>query len=159
MPTRPPRPTPALQPADPDFERRIRASYARQRFMALLGATLARVEPGEVEVELPFGADLTQQHGFIHGGAMAAALDVACGYAASSLMPADAGVLTIEFKINFLATATGDRFRCTGRVRRAGRTVTFVDGEALAVGMQPPRVVATMQATLMTVTGRDDVRH
>ncbi|MEI7443698.1 MAG: PaaI family thioesterase [Burkholderiales bacterium] len=150
---------PLPEPADPGYASRVRASFARQRFMAMMGATMTRVEPGEAEIELPFDLELTQQHGFVHGGALAAVLDAACGYAASTLMPADAGVLTVEFKINFLAPAAGDRFRFTGRVRRAGRTVTFVDGDAVAVDGDRARTVATMQATMMTVKGRDDVRH
>ena len=150
---------PPRAPADPRFEERVRASFGRQRFMTVMGATMTRVEPGEVEIELPFDAELTQQHGFVHGGAIAAVLDTACGYAASSLMPADAGVLTVEFKINFLAPAAGERLRFIGRVRRAGRTVTFVDGDAVAIAAGRARTVATMQATMMTVHGRDDVRH
>lgn len=148
-----------LVAADPDHERRVRDSFGRQRFMSLMGATMTRVRPGEVDIELPFDGALTQQHGFLHGGAVSSVLDSACGYAASTLMAADAGVLTVEFKINFLAPAVGDRFRFEGRVRRAGRTVTFVDGEAIAVHDGRARTIATMQATMMTVHGRDDVRH
>jgi uncharacterized protein (TIGR00369 family) len=150
---------PPRQPADPDFEARVRASYARQRFMTMLGASLTSVTPGEVTIELPFDPELTQQHGFVHGGALATLLDAVCGYAAFSLMPADAGVLTVEFKVNFMAPAAGDRFVFTGRVRRAGRTVTFVEADALAVTAGKGRVVATMQATMMAVYGRDDVRQ
>jgi uncharacterized protein (TIGR00369 family) len=146
-------------PADPHFETRVRASFARQRFMSRIGAEMTRVAPGEVSIDLPFDPELTQQHGFLHGGAIASVLDVACGFAASTLMPAEAGVLTIEFKINFLAPGAGERFRFTGRVRRTGRTVTFVDGDAIAVADGRARTVATMQATMMTVQGRDDVRH
>ena len=146
-------------PIDPHFETRVRASFARQRFMSRIGAEMSRVAPGDVSIDLPFDPDLTQQHGFLHGGAIASVLDAACGFAASTLMPADAGVLTIEFKINFLAPGAGERFRFTGRVRRTGRTVTFVDGDAIAVADGRARTIATMQATMMTVQGRDDVRH
>ncbi len=146
-------------PEDPGYEARVRASFDRQPFMSRMGAEMTRVAPGEVSIDLPFDVELTQQHGFLHGGAIASVLDAACGFAASTLMPADAGVLTIEFKINFLAPAAGERFRFTGRVRRAGRTVTFVDGDAIAVADGRARTVATMQATMMTVQGRDDVRH
>jgi len=153
-------PDPALPaPADPGYEQRVRASFGRQRFMSTLGASMTHVAPGEVDVELPFDGELTQQHGFLHGGAVASVLDSACGYAAATLMPADSGVLTVEFKINFLAPAAGERFRFAGRVRRAGRTVTFVDGDAIAVDAGRERTIATMQATMMTVRGRDDVRH
>jgi uncharacterized protein (TIGR00369 family) len=150
---------PPRHPADPGFEARVRASCARQRFMTTLGATMTVVTPGEVTLELPFDPALTQQHGFVHGGVIASMLDAACGYAAFSLMPADAGVLTVEFKVNFMAPAAGERFVFTGRVRRAGRTVTFVDADAVAVNAGGGRVVATMQATMMAVYGRDDVRH
>ncbi|MCX7228972.1 MAG: PaaI family thioesterase [Burkholderiales bacterium] len=146
-------------PVDPHFETRVRASFARQRFMSRIGAEMTRVAPGEVSIDLPFDPELTQQHGFLHGGAIASVLDAACGFSASTLMPADAGVLTIEFKINFLAPGAGERFRFTGRVRRTGRTVTFVDGDAIAIADGRARTIATMQATMMTVQGRDDVRH
>ena len=150
---------PALRPSDPDWESRVRASFARQRFAARIGATFEHAAPGTVELGLPFDADLTQQHGFLHGGVLATGLDVACGYAAATLMPADSGVLTVEFKVNFLAPARGGRFRFVARVRRAGRTVTFVESEAIAVDGDRARLVATAQATMMTVLGRDDVRH
>lgn len=155
-----PLPEPSLPPPqDRRYEQRVRDSFARQRFMSMLGASMTHVAAGEVDVELPFDAELTQQHGFLHGGALASVLDAACGYAASTLMPADSGVLTVEFKISFLAPATGERFRFAGRVRRAGRTVTFVDGAAVAVDAGRERTIATMQATMMTVRDRDDVRH
>lgn len=146
-------------PADPHYETRVRTAFARQRFMAMLGASMTRVAPGEVEIEIPFDAELTQQHGFVHGGAIASGLDTACGFAASTLMSPDVGVLTVEFKVNYLAPAVGERFRFVGRVRRAGRTVTFVEAEAIAVAAEHARTVATMQATMMTIRGRDDVRH
>jgi uncharacterized protein (TIGR00369 family) len=150
---------PPRRPADANFEARVQASFARQRFMALMGAFMTRVTPGEVDIEMPFDPELTQQHGFVHGGAVASVLDAACGYAASTLMPADVGVLTVEFKINFLEPAAGERFRFAARVRRAGRTVTFVDGDAFAITGGRSRTIATMQATMMTVGGRDDVMH
>lgn len=137
----------------------MRASFARQRFAARIGATFERATPGSIELGLPFDPELTQQHGFLHGGVLATGLDVACGYAAATLMPADAGVLTVEFKVNFLAPARGERFRFVARVRRAGRTVTFVEADAIAVEGDRARLVATAQATMMTVVGRDDVRH
>lgn len=150
-----------LQPADPDFEARVRGSFARQQAMATLGAALAAVEPGRVVVELAHAEHLTQQHGFVHAGMLAAAIDSACGYAGSTLMPADAGVLTIEFKVNLLAPARGPHLRCEGRVVKAGRTISVAEGRAwqFADDGAPPSLVATMTATLMTVTGRDDVRH
>ncbi|HYF41959.1 MAG TPA: PaaI family thioesterase, partial [Ramlibacter sp.] len=92
-----------FEPQDPGFADRVRASFARQAAMATIGASLVSVEPGEVAIELPWAAGLTQQHGFLHAGMVATALDSACGYAGFTLMPAEAGVLTIEYKINLLA--------------------------------------------------------
>jgi uncharacterized protein (TIGR00369 family) len=148
-----------FQPADPDFAQRVRASFARQTAMATLGCSLARVEAGEVEVQLPWAAHLTQQHGFLHGGIVGAALDSACGYAGSTLMPADVGVLSIEFKINFVAPARGERFRMVGTVVKPGRTISVVEGRAFALEAGREKLVATMSTTLMSVAGRDDVKH
>ncbi|KQT09284.1 PaaI family thioesterase [Ramlibacter sp. Leaf400] len=150
---------PAFQPADDGFEARVRASFARQTAMATLGATLVRAVPGEVEIQLPWAAHLTQQHGFLHGGIVGAALDSACGYAGSTLMPADVGVLSIEFKINFVAPARGQKFRMVGTVVKPGRTITVVEGRAFAIEDGREKLVATMSTTLMAVAGRDDVKH
>jgi uncharacterized protein (TIGR00369 family) len=139
---------------DPHFERRVRESFARQELMSLLGASLAHVAPGEVDIELPFSPRLTQQHGFLHAGAIASILDSACGYAASTLMDADAAVLTVEFKINLLEPAMGDRFVAHGRVVRAGRTVTVCRGDAVAEAGGGEKVVAIVTATVMTVRDR-----
>jgi uncharacterized protein (TIGR00369 family) len=147
-----------LQPADPAYAERVRASFARQAAMGTLGAELTRVEPGAVEVQLSWAAHLTQQHGFLHGGIVGAALDSACGYAASTLMPADAGVLSIEYKINFVAPARGQRFRMVGTVIKPGRTITVVEGRAYATDGDREKLVATMSATMMTVAGRDDIK-
>ncbi|HEY6826067.1 MAG TPA: PaaI family thioesterase, partial [Gemmatimonadaceae bacterium] len=144
----------AHTPRDPGFETRVRASFERQAFMSTLGARLVRVEPGEVDLELPVRSDLTQQHGFLHAGALASVADSACGYAALSLMPAGAAVLSIEFKINLLAPAAGDRVLAKGRVIRAGKTVTVCWGEVLAIKDKAERLVATMVGTMMTVEGR-----
>ena len=145
--------------ADPDYEQRVRASFARQSAMGTIGASIARVEPGEVEIQLPYAAHLTQQHGFLHGGIVGAALDSACGYAGSTLMPAEAGVLSIEYKINFVAPAKGQRFRMVGTVIKPGRNITVVEGRAYAVDEGREKLVATMSTTLMAVSGRDDVKH
>ncbi|TFZ07120.1 PaaI family thioesterase [Ramlibacter henchirensis] len=150
---------PVFQPADPGFEARVRASFARQTAMTTIGATMVRAEPGEVEVQLPWAAHLTQQHGFLHGGIIGAALDSACGYAGSTLMPAEVGVLSIEYKINFVAPARGQRFRMVGTVVKPGRTITVVEGRAFAVEDGREKLVATMSTTLMVVAGRDDVKH
>ena len=147
-------------PAEAGFERRVRESFARQAAMATLGARLGRVEPGCVDVLMAHSAHLTQQHGFLHAGIVASALDSACGYAAYTLMPVDAAVLTIEFKINLLAPARGPQFRFEGRVAKAGRTISVVDGRALQLGADGAgeTLVATMTATAMTVVGRDGFR-
>jgi len=149
-----------VTPADPHFENRVRQSFDRQSAMRTLGAAIESVEPGRVVVAMLHREELTQQHGFIHAGMLAAALDSACGYAAFSLMPADAAVLTIEFKINLLAPARGPRFRFDARVTKPGRTISVVDGRALqyAAGGEE-QVIATMTATVMTVSGRDGVHH
>ena len=148
-----------LQPQDPQFEQRVRASFARQQAMKTIGASLAEIAPGRVVIELPYAEALTQQHGFLHAGMIAAALDSACGYAASTLMPHDAGVLTIEYKVNLLAPAHGELFRMVGVVVKAGRTLSVAEGKAWAHHNGRQKLVATMTATLMTVTGRDDVKH
>ena len=124
---------PNFEPRNPDFEARVRESFARQAAMRTLGATLAVVKPGQVEITLPWAEPLTQQHGFLHAGMVATALDSACGYAGFSLMAADAGVLTIEFKINLLAPAQGETFRMVGTVVKPGRTVTVAEGHAYAI--------------------------
>jgi len=145
-------------PRDPDFELRVRASYARQAAMATLGATLSRFDPGHVEIELPFRADLTQQHGFLHAGVVTSVMDSACGYAAMSLMEAGVAVLSVEFKVNLLAPARGELFRASGRVVRAGRTLTVVAGELRVLdGVGEGAVVAMMTGTMMAVRDRPDL--
>ncbi len=142
----------------PDFERRVRDSFARQGVMGTLGATLQRVEPGEVEIALDWAPGLTQQHGFLHAGVVSTVLDSACGYAGFTLMEPEAAVLTIEFKVNLLAPARGQRFRMVGRVLKPGRTITVTEGQAFAIDQGREKLVATMNATLMAITGRDDVQ-
>ena len=142
-------------PADPGFRQRVHDSFARQAVMATLGATLEVADAGRVVIVLAHKPELTQQHGFLHAGIVATALDSACGYAAFSLMPADAAVLTIEFKVNLLAPARGPWLRCEGVVVKAGRTISVVEGRAWqhqAGG--PESLCATMSATVMTVQGR-----
>jgi uncharacterized protein (TIGR00369 family) len=148
-----------FEPQDPAFAERIRASFAKQGAMHTIGATLGEIAPGRVLIELPWAQALTQQHGFLHAGMVATALDSACGYAASTLMPADAGILTIEYKINLLAPAQGQRFRMEGAVVKPGRTITVAEGRAYAVQDGREKLVATMGATLMTITGRAGIQH
>ena len=141
-----------------DFEDRVRASFARQAAMRTIGAELTSVTPGIVEIEMPFASELTQQHGFLHAGIISAALDSACGYAAFSLMPEDAGVLTIEFKVNLLAPGRGDRFLFRGSVTKPGRNIVVADGQAYAFASDDEaRLIATMTGTMMRISGRDGV--
>jgi len=153
-----------MQPRDPNFEHRVRASFARQAAMRTLGVTMERIAPGEVELALPFRADLTQQHGFLHAGIVAAVVDSACGYAALSLMEPGVAVLSVEFKVQLLAPATGAWFRARGQVVRAGRTLSVVSGEMRAFGQAPESsgadegdVVTLLNGTMMTVRGRPDL--
>lgn len=139
------------QPPDPHFDERVRASFQQQTVMAAIGAPVRSVTPGAVEIELPYRADLCQQDGFLHAGIVTTIVDSACGYAAYTLMPAGARVLSVEFKINFLAPAVGDSFIARGKVARAGRTVTVCTGEVAAVSQDSERVIALMQATMMAV--------
>ena len=150
--------SPRFEPADAAFAERVRASYARQAAMRTIAADLVSVEPGRVVIELPWAEPLTQQHGFLHAGMVATALDSACGYAAFSLMQPDAAVLTIEYKINLMAPAKGERFRMEGVVVKPGRTITVAEGHAFAIDGGREKLIATMSATLMAVMGRD-IQH
>ena len=144
-----------LVAADPGFRQRVHDSFARQGVMHTLGATLEVADAGRVVVVMAHKPELTQQHGFVHAGIVATGLDSACGYAAFSLMPADAAVLTIEFKVNLLAPARGPWFRFEGLVVKAGRTISVAEGKAWqheAGGSET--LCATMTATIMTVQGR-----
>jgi len=125
--------------------------------MHTIGAELVRVEPGEVELVLPFRSDLTQQHGFLHAGIVTTLLDSACGYAALSLMDRDAAVLSVEYKVNLLAPAVGERMRAIGRVVRPGRTLLVCTGEVTALNGGGESVVTMMQATMMAVRGRPEL--
>lgn len=141
-----------FEPRDPDYERRVRESFARQRAMETLGARLLRVAPGEVEIELDFIEALTQQHGYLHAAVTTAAADTACGYAALTLMDAGSEVLSVEFKLNLLAPAAGERFVARARVVRSGRNITVCAGDVFA--LRPggeEKLVATMLATMMRV--------
>jgi len=143
-----------FQPADPAYDSRVRASFARQSMMKLLGASLEHVAPGAVDIRLPFRADLTQQHGFLHAGVTTSIADSACGYAAFTLMPPGAAVLTVEFKVNLIAPAAGETFVARGRVLKAGRTLTICSGDVFALDGGSEKHVLTMLATVMTVQNR-----
>lgn len=147
----------SFEPQDSNFEARVRKSFGLQTAMGLIGAGLREVGPGEVEIELPFRDDLCQQHGFIHGGVVTAIADTACGYAALSLMPLEAAPLTVEFKVNFMAPATGERLIARGRVMKPGRVLTVCVGDVVALTNNGEKAVATMLTTIMTVQERPDV--
>lgn len=147
-----------MQTSDPGCEARVRESFARQRVMRTLGARLASVAPGAVEIRLPFRDDLTQQHGFVHAGVVSTIADSACGYAALSLMQTDAAVLSIEYKVNLLAPAEGEELVARARVVRAGRNVTVCAADVVALRAGEETPVATMLATMMTVRDRPGLR-
>ena len=147
-----------FEPRCLNYAERVRNSFDLQGAMHTMGARLGAVAPGAVDIDLDWAQGLTQQHGFLHAGMLAAALDSACGYAGFTLMGDDAAVLTIEFKINLLAPARGQRFRMEGRVIKPGRTITVCEGRAFALDNQQEKLVATMGCTLMAVTGRDNIQ-
>ena len=140
-----------------DALQRVQESFALQGAMQTLGAQITHLAAGAVDIGFDWAPGLTQQHGFIHAGMLSAALDSACGYAGFGLMPEDAGVLTIEFKINLLAPAQGQRFRCEGRVLKPGRTIVVAEGRAYAIDHGQEKLCATMQCTLMAVHGREGI--
>jgi uncharacterized protein (TIGR00369 family) len=140
---------------DEAITERVRASFARQGMMATLGAELVSVEPGRVEMLIRHDERLTQQHGFLHAGAVTSVLDSACGYAAYSVMPPDAAVLTASFTVNLLAPAAGERFAIVGEVVRAGRTLTVCRADAFVDGDKRP--FAIMQATMTALYNRPGI--
>ncbi len=143
---------------DPNFEQRVRDSFARQAAMALIGASMTRVAAGRCEIELPVREDLTQQHKFVHGGVVGMIADSAGGYAAFTLMPADASVLTVEYKINMLAPAKGERLVARGEVVKPGRTLSIVRADVYALDGGRETLVAATQQTLMVMHGKSDER-
>jgi uncharacterized protein (TIGR00369 family) len=146
-------------PISPDIERRVRASFNRQTIMKTIGADVAAVRDGEVEIVLLCSDTLLQQHGFIHAGVVATIVDSACGYAALTTMPSEAAVLTTEFKLNLLSPAKGDRLRALGRVVRPGRKLVVCLGEVFAEEAGQSKQVALMTASMMVVdngTGLQD---
>jgi uncharacterized protein (TIGR00369 family) len=147
-------------PKDPNFADRVRASFARQRVMQTLGAEIVDLQPGRIELTMRFAPEFTQQHGFVHDGIIATVLDSACGYAAFSLMPADAAVLTVEFKTNLIAPAKGEQFAFRAHVLKPGKTLTVCDARAFVLDRNHmERLVATMTGTLMAVYDREGVRQ
>jgi len=146
-----------LIPRDPDWEAKVRASFARQTFMDTIGARLASVAPGRCEIALPFRADLCQQHGFLHGGVMTGIAANAGGYAAFTLMPANTSVVGVEYKVNLFASPAGERFVAKGRVVRPGRTLYVVQAELEAEQDGTWRPIGRMLATMMCAEGIPEI--
>ena len=146
-----------MTPGTPDYAERVARSFARQGLMETIGARLAAVRPGEVEIVLEVAGKVSQQHGFVHAGAVSSIADSAAGFAGLTVMPAGAGVLTVEFKINLMAPAAGERLIARGRVVRAGRTIVVAQAEVDAETDGRRKPVALLTATLMAVEGRDGV--
>ncbi len=148
-----------FQPADPQFEQRVRESFERQPAMVLIGARLLRVAPGHSEIELDSRHELTQQHGYVHGGIVGMIADNAAGFAAASLVPAGTSVLTVEYKLNLLAPADGERLVARGEVVRPGRTLLVTRAEVFALRQQKWTLCALMQQTIMAMHGKAEREH
>jgi uncharacterized protein (TIGR00369 family) len=142
-----------------DFRERIAQSFARQGAMRTMGAELARIAHGTVEIELPFDEKLTQQHGILHAGVISAVLSTACTYSAYTLIDPDATVLTIEFKVNLLSPGRGERFLFRGDITKPGSNIIVGDGRAYAIGEGAAKLIASMTATLMVVRGREGIEE
>jgi len=136
-------------PTDTGYESRIRESFSRQQVMTLIGASLTRVAPGEIDIKLPYRADLSQQNGYLHAGMLTTIADSACGYAAYTLMPAGSDVLSVEFKVNLLRPAVGETFIAEARVIKAGRTLTVTRCDVYGVNGEEKKLIATMLATMI----------
>jgi len=145
-----------FKPLNPQYESRVRDSFARQGAMRLIGARLAEVRPGYCAIELPYRADLTQQHGYVHAGIISAIVDTAGGYAGFTLFPEDASVLTVEYKLNLLAPAVGERLIAQAEVVKPGRTLAITRGEVYAHAGGKRTLCAIMQQTLVVMTGQRD---
>jgi uncharacterized protein (TIGR00369 family) len=146
-------------PLDPDYQPRIRASFGRQQVMSTIGAAMVHLAPGEVDLEMAMKPEWGQQYGFMHAGIVSTLLDSSCGYAAFSLIPADTAVLTVEFKVNLLRPAAGERLIARGRVVKPGKSVTFCEGRAYAVEQGKETLVATMSTTVMALPERKDLQE
>jgi len=148
--------SPLIAP-DPDFTDKVKASFARQEVMKTIGADLLKIEPGKVQIGFQYDKALTQQHGFIHAGIIATILDSACGYAAFSMMPKKAAVLSIEFKVNLLSPAKGERFIAMAHVVKSGRTISVTEAELIAINKDSKKRIATMTGTMMAVYDRPGI--
>jgi uncharacterized protein (TIGR00369 family) len=145
-----------FEPRDPAWEGKVRASFARQSVMQTFGARIAALRPGHCEIEMPYRRDLCQQHGYLHAGITTTIADSAAGYAAFSLMPPGASVLTVEFKVNLMAPAAGEGFRARGQVIKPGRTLMVVEAEVVAEDKGERVPVAQLLATMMCLDGKSD---
>ena len=145
---------PAFTPQDPNFAERVEKSFARQSAMSTLGIAIVQLAPGTIELSMAHSPAYTQQHGYVHAGIITTALDSACGYAAYTLMSADADVLTIEFKTNLLAPAKGSRFLFRANVVKPGRTITVAEAQAIAIDGAQEKLIATMTGTLMALQNK-----
>jgi uncharacterized protein (TIGR00369 family) len=143
-------------PPDPDYAARVRASFDRQKAMHLIGARMTGIGPGVCTIELPYRDDLTQQHGYVHGGIVSMIVDSAGGYAAFTLFPTDASILTIEYKLNLVAPASGERLVAEASVVKPGRTLVITRGEVYAERAGARTLCAVMQQTLMVMAGKPD---
>jgi uncharacterized protein (TIGR00369 family) len=133
---------------NPEFAADVRKSFAAQSIMQTIGAQLSRIEPGIVEISLPYRTDLTQQNGYLHAGIITTIADSAAGYAAFTLMPAGASVLSVEFKVNLLRPASGEMFLARAEVIKAGKTLTVVRADMFGISGNERTLVATMQGTM-----------
>ncbi len=145
-----------FDPRDPNYEDKVRDSFSRQAFMGLLGAELLLVEPGMVEIGLAYRDDLTQQHHFFHGGVIGTLADNVCGYAAYSMTPPNATVLTVEYKLNFIAPGEGEKLFARGQVLKPGRTLTVCEAKVWAVKNGRHKQCATALVTIMNLADRVD---
>jgi uncharacterized protein (TIGR00369 family) len=145
---------PRFEPKNPDYRAAAAATFDGQQAMRTLRISIARLEPGEVELSMPYSPDWTQQNGFVHAGIITAGLDNACGIAAFTLMPSGSDILTVEFKTNLLAPAKGERFAFRASVVKPGRTLTVCEARAFAEANGVESLIATMTGTLMALTRR-----
>lgn len=150
---------PLFEPKEPDYAEKVIESFNRQNVMKLMNASIISIRPGEVELAFPYQSELTQQHGFIHAGIVSTVLDSACGYAAFSLMPRNAAVLTIEFKLNLLSPSKGEHFRAVGSVRKPGKNITVAEGELFSYADGEQKLTAIMVGTIMSVYNREGIEY
>ena len=146
------------QHLEPEVEARIRESFARQGLINTLNGKIAHVSSGEMHIEAPFDERFTQQDGFLHAGIVTTLIDSACGYAAYTLMPEGSRVLSVEFKVNFLSPAQGERFRAEGRVVKSGKTLTVCEGKLFALQVEGEKLVAMMQATMICMREKKETK-